>query len=177
MKNKSKFAYGFLFLYDWFPIMKELDGEDFKALFKAFVLLQRDGTPLPRFDDPLMQMVANMIEPTIRRRIEGQKGGLKAQENARNQGLQEGVHRYLPEPPTEAIKDKQRKDKLSIAISPSGAQLPKEEHAPAGARETTQRKKNFGFGVDGNNFGTDDFFAAALRRSYGNLMPTEPPSG
>ena len=158
MKNKSKFTYGFLFLYDWFPIMKELDGEDFKALFKAFVLLQRDGTPLPRFDDPLMQMVANMIEPTVRRRIEGQKGGLKAQENARNQGLQEGVHRYLPEPPSEAIKDKQRKDKLSIAISPSGADmLPKGYSAPAGAHETQTAE----------NFETVDFFTAALMRSYG----------
>lgn len=196
MKGTSNLSFGFLFLYDWVPIMTQLDGEEFKALFKALLERQKDGKPMPSFDNPLTQMIANMIEPAIKRRLSGQKGGLKTQERSRGvnpfeetqdeddeeddeiyeesdedydvreellkilgKGGSKDPCKDLPKHTSGVRKEKRSEEKKRIAISPSGAEtLPKQYGAPAGARKTQK----------GENFGTDAFFAAALRRTYGD---------
>ena len=77
MKGSYNLSHGFLFMYDWLPMIERLSGEEFKALFLALVDRQRNGTPIPHLDGELTQIFASMIEPTIIRRLEGQKGGLK----------------------------------------------------------------------------------------------------
>ena len=196
MKGSYNLSFGFLFLYDWMPMVDSLSGEEFKALFKAIVARQRYGTPIPRLKGELTRMFANMIEPAIKRRLEGQKGGLKSQEKNKKQGLPEGFQKDLPEglredvpegltkdlsegvpkgvskglpkAPPEARKEKRSEEKKSRAIYPSGAEsLPKDYGAPAGARNTQQEE----------NFATVDFFTAALMRSYGedalSFLPTD----
>ena len=66
---------GFLFLYDWIPMFEMLKPADFKALFFALVERQRYGTPIPKFKNSMCQAFAAVIEPTIERRLLGQKGG------------------------------------------------------------------------------------------------------
>ena len=74
---------GFLFSYDWLPMFDLLSGEEFAILFKALLFRQKDGVPIPHFESELMNAIAAMIEPTIQRRLNGRKGGLKTQKNAR----------------------------------------------------------------------------------------------
>ena len=198
MKNSYNLTSGFLFLYDWMPAIEHLSPEEFHALFKALIARQRDNKPMPSFDNGITQMIASMIEPTIIRRLEGQKGGRKTQSTAKQkpapdtsadlsaepptQPTTEGstvastevsseASTPLPYPPTEASKEKKSKAKKSIAISPSEAQLPKEQTAPAGAVTSAQarerqKQKWIALGFDEKNFDTDDFFTAALKRSY-----------
>ena len=202
MKNSYNLTSGFLFLYDWMPAIEHLSPEEFHALFKALIARQRDNKPMPSFDDGITQMIASMIEPTIIRRLEGQKGGRKTQSAVKQKpapdtsaelsaepptqpttvaptvASTEGSTEVsseastpLPYPPTEASKEKKSKAKKSIAISPSEAQLPKEQTAPAGAVTSAQarerqKQKWIALGFDEKNFDTDDFFTAALKRSY-----------
>ena len=202
MKNSYNLTSGFLFLYDWMPAIEHLSPEEFHALFKALIARQRDNKPMPSFDDGITQMIASMIEPTIIRRLEGQKGGRKTQSAVKQKpapdtsaelsaepptqpttvvstvASTEGSTEVsseastpLPYPPTEASKEKKSKEKKSIAISPSEAQLPKEQTAPAGAVTSAQarerqKQKWIALGFDEKNFDTDDFFTAALKRSY-----------
>ena len=69
---------GFLLLYDWLPAFESLPGEDFKLLFLALVKFQRENTPIPTFKNPLCNIFAQMIEPTLTRRLAGQSGGKKS---------------------------------------------------------------------------------------------------
>ena len=77
MKGSYNLSHGCLFMYDWLPMIERLSGEEFKALFLALIDRQRNGMPIPHLDGELTQIFASMIEPTIIRRLEGQKGGLK----------------------------------------------------------------------------------------------------
>lgn len=89
MNEKSNLI-GFLFSYDWLPIINLLSAEEFKALFLALLLRQKDGVPIPHFESDLANAIASMIEPTIKRRLNGQKGGLKTQKNARKSSASRG---------------------------------------------------------------------------------------
>lgn len=68
---------GFLVSYDWLPALESLSGDDYKELLTALIHLQRDGTALPEFRNPLCNIFAAMISPTIKRRVDGQRGGTK----------------------------------------------------------------------------------------------------
>ncbi|MBR7098006.1 MAG: hypothetical protein IKC59_01195 [Clostridia bacterium] len=68
---------GFLILYDWMPMLDMLKPADFRAVILALVVRQRYGTPIPKFKNQLCQVCAAVIEPTIERRLLGQKGGQK----------------------------------------------------------------------------------------------------
>lgn len=68
---------GFLISYDWLPALESLSGDDYKELLTALIHLQRDGTSLPEFRNPLCNIFAAMISPTIKRRVDGQRGGTK----------------------------------------------------------------------------------------------------
>ena len=203
MKGSYNLSHGFLFMYDWLPMIERLSGEEFKALFLALVDRQRNGTPIPHLDGELTQIFASMIEPTIIRRLEGQKGGLKRTAKKASAEASTEVPPDAPaEVPTEASskvpteastevptvvpteaptvvpaqpsKAKQSRAKQSRAMSPSEAQLPKGQPAPAGAGTSAQarerqKQKWIDFGFDERNFDADDFFTAALRRSYGDM--------
>ncbi len=68
---KSNLDSGFLILYDWLPAFRSLSGDELKGLLFALIDHQRDGTPLPTFDDPHTAIFAQMISPTIKRRLDG----------------------------------------------------------------------------------------------------------
>lgn len=77
---KSNLNSGFLISYDWLPALESLTGDDYKALLSALIKRQKDGTPLPKFENNLVNIFAQMIEPSIKRRLYGQEGGNKANE-------------------------------------------------------------------------------------------------
>ena len=64
---------GFLLLYDWLPAFESLSGEDFKGLFMALLNYQKNLTPIPSFENPICNIFAQMIEPTIKKRLAGQE--------------------------------------------------------------------------------------------------------
>ena len=207
MKGSYNLSHGFLFMYDWLPMIERLSGEEFKALFLALIDRQRNGMPIPHLDGELTQIFASMIEPTIIRRLEGQKGGLKrtakkasaeasteASTKASSEAPPDAPTKAPPEAPTvlptevptvvptvvpaQPSKAKQSRAKQSRAMSPSEAQLPKGQPAPAGAGTSAQarerqKQKWIDFGFDERNFDADDFFTAALRRSYGDMEEGE----
>ncbi len=76
--KKANLGNGFLFMYDWLPALEILSGEEVKTLLLALIERQRNGTPFPNFESQMVQVFANMIEPTIERRLNGSKGGYKA---------------------------------------------------------------------------------------------------
>ncbi len=77
----GKLNNGFLISYDWLPALESLSGEDYKALLSALIKRQKDGVPLPKFDNELVNIFAQMIEPQIKRRLCGQTGGNKAKKD------------------------------------------------------------------------------------------------
>ena len=76
---------GFLLSYDWVPALKMLSGDEVKTLILALVDRQRDNIPLPKFESELLNTFAQMIEPTIKRRLDGHAGGVKASESKSNE--------------------------------------------------------------------------------------------
>ena len=103
---KMKRQYGFLFLYDWYPLLKALSPQGAQELILALMDRQRYGTPMPHFTDPMSVVFFQTIEPTIERRLgEQQENGKDADEENVSVGG------------TVANKAKQRKDKKNKAIS------------------------------------------------------------
>lgn len=154
MKGTYNLDSGFLFLYDWMTALKVLTNEELGALFRALIARQKDEIPLPEFENPTAAILAEMIEPTIKRRLEGQKAGLKSKEQASK--------KHPPEVPPPLSRAKESKEKKSRAVSPSEADtLPKEKNA---ARAKNARTEKY---IRDENFDDDAFFTAALIRSYG----------
>ena len=79
---KSNLDSGFLILYDWLPALRSLDGDELKMLLFALIVHQREGTPLPDFDDPHTAIFAQMIAPTIKRRLDGLTSATKGSKAA-----------------------------------------------------------------------------------------------
>ena len=77
-KKSTNLCSGFLISYDWLPALESLSAEDFHSLLFALIKRQRDGEPLPVFSSPVVGIYARMIEPTIKRRLDGQSGGNKS---------------------------------------------------------------------------------------------------
>jgi hypothetical protein len=69
----SKFDKGFLFDYDWLPAFENLSGKDFKELFLALMLWQKENKPIPKFKNPQLNIYASMMLPQIDRRKNGKK--------------------------------------------------------------------------------------------------------
>ena len=80
MKKKTNLESGFLVLYDWLPALEVLPAKEVKALLLALVARQREGKALPAFRNPLTDSFARMIEPVIRRRLEGAMWAQKGQD-------------------------------------------------------------------------------------------------
>lgn len=90
MANKStSLSSGFLISYDWLPALESLSAEDFQSLILALIKRQKDGKPLPEFSNPTVGIFAKMIEPTIKRRLDGQSWKDKA--NSTTQGTTQGT--------------------------------------------------------------------------------------
>lgn len=81
-KKSTNLCSGFLISYDWLPALESLSADDFQTLLFALIRRQKDGEPFPEFSNPTVGIYAKMIEPTIKRRLDGQSGGNKANENA-----------------------------------------------------------------------------------------------
>lgn len=77
-KYNVNLSSGFLISYDWLPALESLSAEDFQSLILALIKRQKDGEPLPEFSNPTVGIFAKMIEPTIKRRLDGQSGGSKS---------------------------------------------------------------------------------------------------
>ena len=77
-KYNVNLSSGFLISYDWLPALESLAAEDFQCLILALIKRQKDGEPLPEFSNPTVGIFAKMIEPTIKRRLDGQSGGSKS---------------------------------------------------------------------------------------------------
>ena len=153
MKSNYNLTSGFLFLYDWLPMIERLSGDEFKALFEALVARQKDDTPIPPLEGELTRIFAAMIEPTIKRRLEGQKAGLKSKALAEKSDL--------PKVPPVPSKAEQSKEKQSRAVYLSGtATSPRDKAARRGGGAAEKH-------TDRENFDEDTFFKAALVRSYG----------
>lgn len=82
MARKTNLDSGFLFLYDWLPMMDMLPPKEFKALLLALIERQRENKALPTFKSPLTDSFARIIEPTIRRRLEGADANKRAPKEA-----------------------------------------------------------------------------------------------
>lgn len=85
MAGYSNLDRGFLIFYDWLPLLQLLDGERFKELLLALINYQRDGIQIPKFEDEYENAFAQAILPSIKRRLDGQTGGLKANKNKTNE--------------------------------------------------------------------------------------------
>lgn len=129
MSKGSNLNSGFLVLYDWLPALESLSGEDCKSLLLALVKRQKDGQPLPVFENQLVNVFAGMIEPTIKRRLDGQAGGNKAKADTTIVPTTDTT--IAPTIPSRA---EQSKDKQSI-------QFP--QKPPVGADVTAERFETF----------------------------------
>lgn len=117
MPKKSNLELGFLLLYDWLPAMEKLPAKEVKKLLLALVAMQREGKELPHFDNDLTESFARMIEPCIRRRLEGREYGKRGK---------------APSPaPSPQSKEKQSKEKQSKAIEERSKGERSEERAHA----------------------------------------------
>ena len=110
MKKKTNLESGFLFLYDWMPVLEALPAKEVKALLLALIARQRENKALPSFRNPLTDSFARMIEPVIRRRLEGAEWAKKGMaESADPEGGPTGG----PTPESEDKKQKKKsKDEL-----------------------------------------------------------------
>lgn len=77
-KYNVNLSSGFLISYDWLPALESLSADDFQSLILALIKRQKDGEQLPEFSNPTVGIFAKMIEPTIKRRLDGQSGGSKS---------------------------------------------------------------------------------------------------
>lgn len=196
---------GFLISYDWIPAFETLSGDDYKTLLSALIKRQWRGEPLPTFENEMMNVFARMIEPTIKRRLDGQKGGnapkgdatvdtvvdtmvddmvaskveiskekisLEKQSGAemhqeslstapplseadRNQLLSEGVpNKYIEEARVKRAEEYARKHRKRTV-----------EVLRAWWEQERKKTQARGEGDLGNSYNTDDFFAAAVKRS------------
>ena len=124
--TKTHLENGFLFMYDWLPLFKTLSSEGLEEVFWALIARQREGAAMPQFKDPMSAVCFSVIEPTIERRLKGQKGGQQTQKNlAEISG-------------TPASKAKQAKQSIASIEERSKAKRSEEERAGACEAEQTE---------------------------------------
>ena len=116
MAKNSKLESGFLFLYDWLPAIENLPAKEVKALLLALIARQRENKPLPLFHNALTASYARMIEPSIKRRLDGAVGKKAAQKLARQEddGGEDGWgDGGVPPLPPKQSRDKQKRAEKS----------------------------------------------------------------
>ncbi len=115
---KMNLGNGFLILYDWLPMLEDLSAEGLKELLFALIDRQRNGASEPQFTNPRSELYFHVIQPTIERRLAGQRGGQKTHGNGDVIGGRVGTRVVA----TEASKAEQSKEKQSIAIAKRSAE-------------------------------------------------------
>ncbi|MBE6581001.1 MAG: hypothetical protein E7650_05225 [Ruminococcaceae bacterium] len=133
MPKKTNLNLGFLLLYDWLPAVYELPAKEVKALLIALIERQREGKPLPIFKNRMTNSFALMIEPVIKRRLDGQAGGKKGHEGGE---VLPPVTAPQREEEESAEKEKislfeRRREEIYKSLSPTGS-APKETNQNAG---------------------------------------------
>ena len=146
MKKKTNLESGFLFLYDWMPLLDRLPAKELKALLVALIALQREEIPLPTFKNPLTDSFARMIEPVIRRRLEG---ALYARRAMTPSPTPEGEPAGEPvgEPPQQEERRYPEDEKSAARAEPSGAEAPQGLPAARRALSEQEREVLLGEGV------------------------------
>ena len=104
---------GFLILNEWIPAFRSLTGDECKTLLLALIDRQQKGIPMPDFGDTMLGVFAQMIEPTIKRRLDGQKGGKKDTTQVPTIGTKGGTTIGATQVPTQDTSEG-RRDKNSI---------------------------------------------------------------
>ena len=147
MSKKANLDSGFLLLYDWLPAFENLPAKEVKTLLLALVARQREGKAFPIFKNPLTESYARMIEPCIKRRLDGALAAKKAESGAFQSGDGGG------EGGTPASKEEINKEELKKA------HFQKKRTPPTG-----------GTGAPAT-FDIEDFFNAAIAATYGEDSP------
>ena len=176
---------GFLYLYDWIGALNDLPDEDFGALVKALILRQLCGTPIPSFSNQLATVYARMIEPSIKRRLEGAAAAEQAYLSRQKKAAEKGRTAKAPSSASEAkqsgaeLSEENQSDESAPFRGNMGAQ--------GGAART--KKEDFGMGTVGgppfymrngyrsmgmqNVLDVDEFFSASVAASYKDYKPQE----
>lgn len=139
MKKKTNLESGFLFLYDWMPVLEALPAKEVKALLLALIARQRENRPLPSFRNPLTGSFARMIEPVICRRLEGAawaKKGLSGQNDPSGDPLGEPVGQERDE----SSKEEKSKEELNIAEQ-RGAREEDPLRSPTASRQLSEQER------------------------------------
>lgn len=143
MARKTNLDSGFLFLYDWLPMMDMLPPKEFKALLLALIERQRENKALPTFKSPLTDSFARIIEPTIRRRLDAANG--KKQERESEHGAEHGTEhgtehgaKHGTPPSTAERSEAERSEAKQSAIT---AELSGANTTPSPAEPVTEAAK------------------------------------
>lgn len=156
MANLEK---GFLVLYDWLPAIETLPAKDLKTLILALINLQKNGIPLPHFTNKKAEVYAQMIEPTIRRRLEGKRS---VKDTTIPQGTPEGTPRGTSQATprgTSTPKQRERKEEAEKRKAIAESNAPTKEGS-------TQKSA---YGEFANVFLTEDEYAS-LTDKYGKSV-------
>ena len=121
---------GLLILNEWMPAFRSLSGDDCQKLLIALFERQQHGTPMPDFGNTPLGIYAQMIEPTIKRRIDGSRGGKKGT----TQVPMQGTMQVPPQVPMQGTSEASREEK-SIYNTLSNERV--------NARTRTREKKEF----------------------------------
>ncbi len=171
MSKKVTLENGFLLLYDWLPAFESLPAKEVKALLLALIARQREKRPLPSFSNPLTANYARMIEPSIKRRLDGATGARQGKEKAAAEsdgGVGGTVGGGVAPLPPKQSRDKQSRGKRSkekktetnslfpVAPTrgdnaPKGGEYARAQGADGGvtAHADTKKKNFYGYGGGG----------------------------
>lgn len=109
MSAKTKLDAGFLLSYDWLPLFDLLPSNDERwELLSALINRQRNGIAFPEFSNDMIKAFAQVIEPTIKRRLDGQ-ASVKGSIEGTLQGSIEGT---LQDSKVKKSKEKESKNKV-----------------------------------------------------------------
>lgn len=175
-KYNVNLSSGFLISYDWLPALESLSAEDFQSLILALIKRQKDGEPLPEFSNPTVGIFAKMIEPTIKRRLDGQSGGSKSKGTTQDTTVDTTVGTTVGTTQGTTVGSKVKKSKVEeskvisndITISASAQSEKKKRFVKPTVEEVRAYCQERGNTVPQETFSsfeTDDFFQAALDRS------------
>lgn len=102
---------GLLILNEWIPAFRSLSGDDCQKLLIALFERQQHGTPMPDFGNTPLGIYAQMIEPTIKRRIDGSRGGKKGTSHALMQDTSKVPMQVPTQVPMQDTSEARREEK------------------------------------------------------------------
>lgn len=111
---------GFLFFHDWAHPLRQLTGDEFKALFFAMYDFQTEDTPPPKFDGTL-GIISAFVFPQLERRKASSEGGKRGMHerwkgNTPNKGVNKPLNKGLNNIPITQDKDKDIDKDIDIDI-------------------------------------------------------------